>query len=362
MSVLILAMTATVAKGVPSNTERAEGEAPIVANRGEGLWGDTITDRIRFTETLSIGSEHGQPHEMLWNPRALAVDSAMNIYLLDAVRSERANAVGACRVMKFDREGRFLWSRGQRGEGPGEFINPSDVLISPSGELVVVETLGYKKCRLQYFDTELEYRRSATIAEQMRSVSFLSDGSLLVSEWVKGQPGISGHYYSAEGEFLRSFPDDYRYGPLLPEGCGLDGGVFHAQEGRVYMVTPDAYEIREYREDGSRVRTIRRDVKLAPAKFKITGDRAGYDPGDGCGPCYSYKDSYLLNFRFIRRGHGGGDLFLDLFDREGVFLGSYQNPGVSGLVTIDNEGNFYCLVNDPDPRMLRHAMEVVGTP
>jgi DNA-binding beta-propeller fold protein YncE len=75
--------------------------------------------------TLRIGDASG-----LHNPRGIAVDGAGNIYIADT---------GNCRVVKFDSAGKQLLVVGQRGAGPGEFLQPWMLAIADDGDIVVLD-------------------------------------------------------------------------------------------------------------------------------------------------------------------------------------------------------------------------------
>ena len=55
------------------------------------------------------------------------------------------------RVQRFDAEGKFVHSWGQMGESPGELRRPQGLCLSPSGEIVVADSVNH---RIQIFDTE----------------------------------------------------------------------------------------------------------------------------------------------------------------------------------------------------------------
>jgi hypothetical protein len=60
----------------------------------------------------------------------LGADTAGNIYVVDT---------GHYEVRVFDREGRHLRSLGRRGEGPGEFVIPHRLFVSPDGIVAVAD-------------------------------------------------------------------------------------------------------------------------------------------------------------------------------------------------------------------------------
>lgn len=363
---------AFLASGSPAQASseiKEKDGVQIVMNKGIGKWGDDLAQKVKFTETLSLGVEAGEDYEMFWGPVAVSVDSALNIYILDALRppvSLGVNTVSECRILKFDMNGRFVWNKGRRGEGPGEFLGPIDVIISPSGQVIVVDGPSNQFFKLHYHDQNGDYEHTMRIDKPVRAVAFLPNGNLLVSESVWGQPGIAGCFYSPDGTFLKPFPDEYRYGPRLSPGVRAGGGAFSVQDPYVYLTIPDAYEIRQYDDNGAPLRKILRDVKMAPTGIKSThgGNGVSCTLSDRCGPCYTYQSRFLLNFLYFYKGETEdgpcGEHLLDFFDSSGVFLGSYPDPKVSGLDLIDHEGNFYCHHREPFPRIVRYKMEIAG--
>ena len=71
---------------------------------------------------------------------SVGADSSGNLYVLDA---------GNYRVSVFDRAGRHLRSFGRQGEGPGELTFPSDMAVTPAGEVAVYD---FGRRALVHFD------------------------------------------------------------------------------------------------------------------------------------------------------------------------------------------------------------------
>lgn len=87
-----------------------EGGALVIDNKGLGLWGDKINEKVEFKENFSLESEEGKEYLVFHSELDVGVDSELNIYALDA-RNHR--------VLKFDERGNFIWKTGRKGQGPG---------------------------------------------------------------------------------------------------------------------------------------------------------------------------------------------------------------------------------------------------
>ena len=72
----------------------------------------------------------------------LALDAEGNLYVSD---------LGAYRVQKFDREGRYLRSFGSQGLAPGQFARPKGIDLDDQGRLYVVDAATQV---VQIFDPE----------------------------------------------------------------------------------------------------------------------------------------------------------------------------------------------------------------
>ena len=79
---------------------------------------------------LRIGTVDGPVETQFGQVAALAVDDVGSVYVGDGDNHE---------VRKFDRNGTFLVTFGQRGEGPGEFSNVDGVAVLADGRLAVTD-------------------------------------------------------------------------------------------------------------------------------------------------------------------------------------------------------------------------------
>jgi 6-bladed beta-propeller len=93
--------------------------------------------QIKLEKPLEIGRK-----ELLFGSIAsVCEDAELNFYVLDG-REQR--------VFKFSPDGRLLAKFGQKGQGPGDFQSPGQVVFTSQGELAVLEDLYY----VSFFKTD----------------------------------------------------------------------------------------------------------------------------------------------------------------------------------------------------------------
>lgn len=122
--------------------KKSEWKAPVeevdgvmtVTNPLESYYGEIS---FELEEDLSIGNEDDD-NFLFYRARSVALDSDENIYVVDS---------GNHRIQKFNRQGKYLYTVGRKGEGPGEFSWPSGLYIDSQNFLYVRE---YR--RLQVFN------------------------------------------------------------------------------------------------------------------------------------------------------------------------------------------------------------------
>ncbi|MCP4723616.1 MAG: 6-bladed beta-propeller [bacterium] len=87
--------------------------------------------KIEFVRKLG---EIGGDDENLWFflPADVVVDKEGNVYILDS---------GNYEIKKFSPDGKFMYTIGEKGQGPGEFIDPVSMDIDNEGNIVVADRL-----------------------------------------------------------------------------------------------------------------------------------------------------------------------------------------------------------------------------
>jgi len=318
----------------------------IVENRGAGLWPEDAGDKVQFIEDFFIGTYQGEDYLMFNRLLSMAVDSKLNIYILD-----RQNQ----RILKFDRDGDFIWETGQKGQGPGEFQFPSNVVLTPSESIAVRDG-----SLIHFFSNDGIFQKTVKLKGRFMGLKILPDGRFLMTRTVSGELGVAAEYHSMDGQFLRKFPDEYRYGPKLSGGAAYYGGEFEIFDNKLYLSLPGTYEIREYDLEGKILRKIRRDFKIKPPNiiFEERGWLTG--PSDVSGPCFFYQGKMLVNLLNIVEIFTEDKLeitkYIDFFNDKGQFLGTYQLPENQTLGAVDSEGHFYFIQWEPYPKVIRSTL------
>ncbi len=160
---------------------------------------------------------------------------------------------------------------------------------------------------------------------------------------------------------MKQFPISYSYGPII-HGGGDIGGDIRCIGGKIFLVLPDRYGIREYDLEGNRLREITRDLKFDPPEVKIVGGGFSIGARTRLGPVFVDAKGFIINQVFELRGTDETNFqlsfFLDFFDPEGHFLGSFPLPDWTKLLAIDQRNNFYFLRLLPFPSIIRSSMRI----
>jgi len=161
--------------------------------------------------------------EEVKNPGAITVDQETGrIYLVD-------NTGG--KVAVYESSGKFLFSFGKPGAGPGEFSRPSPIAINRKGEVVVGDVMN---ARVQVFSKDGKFLRqfgqrgdAVSDFQVIKGLSVDSDDNVYVTDGKSNQIKI----FSTNGDHLMSIGTPYSVtatfkeapgGLLLPQGIHVD--------------------------------------------------------------------------------------------------------------------------------------------
>jgi DNA-binding beta-propeller fold protein YncE len=104
-------------------------------------------------------------------PTNLAIAADGSLYIADGY--------GNARVHKFSPEGKYLFSWGEPGAGPGQFHVPHGIAINGEGTIIVADR---ENSRLQFFDPEGKFLTEWTDLARPSQVTLDRSGNLYVTE------------------------------------------------------------------------------------------------------------------------------------------------------------------------------------
>jgi hypothetical protein len=138
-----------------------ENGVKVIRNPPDPVYGDIY---IELEENLSIGNENIENYD-IYKVKGIQVDGDGNIYVLDS---------GNCRIQIYDKNGQYLLTLGRKGQGPGEFNNPSAIHLDKKNNLYVRDS--YK---MHIFNKKRQYERSITFFENIGQFGINKDGNIL---------------------------------------------------------------------------------------------------------------------------------------------------------------------------------------
>jgi len=170
------------------------------------------------------------------NPRAIAVDSMNNIYVVDSGNSQ---------IKKFDSAGKLLLSWGSLGSGNGQFKNPSGILIDQ--KYVYIADTG--NARIQKFDKNgnfvLTWGTYGDGRELLHAPVALAEdrnGDLFVSDSGKNKIQIFDN--------VGKYRDEIH--PVLTNGGNFNvtNSIVFDSESNFYVIVSDANKVLKYSNIG----------------------------------------------------------------------------------------------------------------
>ena len=323
---------------------------------------------IKLGPPLEIGRE-----ELLFGSVAsVCEDDSANFYVLD----QREQT-----VLKFSPDGRLLMRFGRKGQGPGDFQSPGQIVFTSQGELAVLEDLYY----VSFHRTDGAFIRRLDLNGRL-GLGFVGPDRYYAWHWrpedrqqllVDSKNTVLGTFHAISRErFSALLPDEtgrtvmfnYSHEAYVPQFLYAYGG------GLAAIGISDRYEIALLDEQGQTVKTLRRDEKPQKinakerdflerglrdfVKSKSWPERVGRELGKKIPSSKNIVNAVrispgrVLVFRFPPDITVEPTSFpVDVFTREGDFLGTGALPEVPLFVSAgamyfsraDADGNVYLI-------------------
>ena len=219
-------------------------------------------ERYEFERVFTIGLEEGDDNYIFSRIKDIKVDTQDNIYVLDFKNY---------RIQVYNIQGNYIRTIGNKGQGPGEFINPSYIDLDEKNNIYVSEfLLGKTTC----FDNHGKYIRNIDLKGNYLSSNiadfYCRNNSLyFVILKFRDNPKPDEHPVFFEmikvdmnGKFLKTIQsfeniksENYknRLGTL---DCEPRSVWTIDQTGKIYIGFSDKYEICVYGNDGNLIMKI----------------------------------------------------------------------------------------------------------
>ena len=142
-------------------TVEEENGVKVVNNPAEPMYGELV---LELEEDLAIGSLEDENYSF-YRIGGIAVDSQGNIFVVDS---------GNQRIQKYDKDGNYLQTIGRKGQGPGEFMRPFNILLDEQDNIYLMEIR-----RLHFFDPQGNFVKSFVHPTFIMGFTVGSDGSII---------------------------------------------------------------------------------------------------------------------------------------------------------------------------------------
>jgi hypothetical protein len=294
-------------------------------------------EKVKLSQDLLIGTDSGDENYIFGRIEDIAINSKGEIFVLDSAESK---------VKKFSKEGKFIFSIGGKGEGPGEFrTSPIGIEIDKDGNLFVAE-----------------YRKISIFNEKgIFTGSFSLDfgcNDFVIDE--KGRVIILGfkddkifHIFNKKGENLFSFgkplevPTKYSKYKDFPN-LKLPFKIYFTSNKRLVFINPYKYEIVILDKENQLVKRI--DGKSEFYKpVQVQEFKRGV-----IFMCMNYSILEYRDFLYVSL-LGENECQLDIFKNDSYL----DNIKIKSFPkTIDKEGKLYAIDEAAFPKIARFTLVI----
>jgi hypothetical protein len=335
-----------------------------VTNPDAGIWDSASA--WRMVEAVRIGTDEAEGPASFADVRAIEVDDAGRIYVLEAEAQE---------IRVFDSSGTYVRTIGRKGSGPGELKDAIGLAWDPAGRLWAVDQAN---ARFTAFDTAGNYltdkrRLFATHFTWIWTGRFLHDGRII--EWVPGEEmdkparliRLDSITFAArdtfqlpafEGNFFEKRDKNGWIRASVPFSPGITWVV--DRQGNLWFGTQDQYRIYQRRLEGDTLRIVEKAFTPIPVTSAEKDSALGRfewftQQGGTIDPSRvpARKPAFSSFFPDDR-----GNLWVaatstearwrkfDIFDTEGRYLGRIDSPVVIEQTPLFRGDVFYVISRD----------------
>jgi hypothetical protein len=287
--------------------------------------------KISFELDCVIG-ESDDPEKSFSEVSTFVVDDNEILYALDF--KDR-------KIKVYDKEGKFIRSFGEQGQGPGELDMPAGIHLTPDNELLIEDATQRK---LVYFTLEGTYLRHFSFADRLALVNLLMgpnghflgrelklEGEKMFFVIKKFDPELKPQFSIDQIEFAIPIPGSGNKIDLMDmlSIYQFDGS------GNIYYGRNIDYEIKVYTQDGTHVKSIQKEYDPQKVTEEDIEEILNRIPDVGPinvkelfnfpekFPPYQYFTLDEEGRVFVRtwnKGKNYGEFITDVFDSEGRYI------------------------------------------
>jgi len=311
-------------------------------------WGKKPKVVLEFVRQIGEFDAEDENYQF-YQPIDIAQDKNGNIYILE---------YGNCCIKKFDPEGSYLATIGQKGKGPGEMENPMAFAINQDSEIYVLD---FRNTRIQKFSPKGE--EGGTIKMEMfdlpQAFKFLETGELVSHRSPFIRPNQEAgdlaliSILNSEGEIVRTFGKikEFKNERMVTYGNRVAFSI--DSEDNIYLAFQTENRIEKYTPDGTLLFMMDRPVKykinhkMVKRKMTMPDGRSvemdlpdmtyvsgsiGIDHKNRLW-VITYTKQPKINYEDPDNSERGEDEF-EIFDKEGILLGKMPIPEQRGRMRI----------------------------
>ena len=345
------------------------GKPVIISNPKDPVPPPGQRTKIAFREELSIGVEEGDENYMFGKSIQATSDEKGCVYVLDWSQK---------RIQKYDPAGKFLFSIGRAGQGPGEFGNLWEMRFDDKGRIYITDISNKK---ISFFDKETgRFQDAITPGIETGAVILLSNGTYFTSTNTREEKpdgviwtvpyGIFDQKFKMKTEFRREqinfvglpgYADRARFIAGILSRSAYKPNVTTAvtDDERIIVGFPDRYEFTVYDVFGEPRLLIKKDAEPQPVterhkdyyfstavlSFLATSGGTSRPKDEDVRKAMTYPKILPAYRRIIPMDNGL--LFVvtdtlpkastvDLFDRQGVYIGQFVTDVPAATLVFRN--------------------------
>jgi len=345
----------------------------IIENPEHGLWQKESIPPISFELEKTYGKENEPEEEVLASIGSVFTDNNRNVFIFDW----REN-----RLVAFDFDGNFLWSKGRRGQGPGEFNHVRGVVFDGQKYIYVSNISG---TRIDCFDLNGDYQNSYLLSnlkiDQVSLEGFIKPNILVATQSKTGEMGVHIILLELDESIKIKTQIDIveDSGVKIPSGISVELDV-EVSDDKIAVANIHNYEFKYYNIEGKLIKKVTRDFnKLVRPGIWIAGNSRSLKIYSSLSAPIKLSDKYEISFscwptnlsnpdKYIIQSQNGTAPklkyrnMLDLLNSEGELLYSIYNdsmtPEIGEPIHVNNDGKLYTVIYDPFPQVRRYKVTI----